>query len=126
MSLNKDWISQHSVILDTLVENQRKINATLETILENNAYGKNSLVKYAKVAQLFVIFRENVEDLRQELIRIEDCLALIRVSSTHHWRKIYFRFRVKRVLRYNSTKLSLHKKADTYYISVSYSSRRHL
>lgn len=84
VSLNKEWISRQNIVLDTLVENQKKINATLELILENNAYGRNSLVKYAKIAQLFSIFRENVEDLRLELIRIEDCLAFIRVSRTHH------------------------------------------
>ncbi|XP_047993939.1 uncharacterized protein LOC125235743 [Leguminivora glycinivorella] len=84
VSLSKDWASRQGSILDTLVENQKKINATLEVILDSNAYRENSLIKYAKFAQLLIILSENVEDLSQELLRIENSLAFIRSSSAHH------------------------------------------
>lgn len=84
VSLSKDWASRQGNILNTLVENQRRINATLEVILDSNAQKENSLIKYVKFAQLLIILSENVEDLSQELLRIENSLAFIRSSSAHH------------------------------------------
>ncbi|XP_028167798.1 uncharacterized protein LOC114364678 [Ostrinia furnacalis] len=84
ISLCKEWMSKHNDILTQLLDNQNKINATIETILNSDAYKENSLIKYAKFAQLLVIVSENIEDLTQELIRLENCLAFIRASSTHH------------------------------------------
>ncbi|XP_072934831.1 uncharacterized protein [Epargyreus clarus] len=43
-----------------------------------------SEVKFAKCAQLLAIISENTDDLYLELIRLEDTLAFIRASSTHH------------------------------------------
>lgn len=84
VSLSKEWMSKHSSILTQLVENQIKINNTLELILNSNIYREDSLMKYAKFAQLLVIIGENIEDLMAELIRVENMLAFIRVSTTHH------------------------------------------
>lgn len=84
ISLNKDWMTQHTIFLTKIAENQARINSSLQLILDNNAYADNSLLKYAKFAQLLAIISENVEDLFLELIRIEDILAFIRASSTHH------------------------------------------
>jgi hypothetical protein len=84
ISLSKDWVSHHTHVLETLVENQKKINSTLEIILNHTYNQENSLIRYANFAQLLAISSENVENLRQELIRIENCLAFIRTSTTHH------------------------------------------
>lgn len=84
LSIGKEWISKHNDVLTQLVDNQIKINTTLELILNSNAYKENSLIKYAKFAQLLIIINENIEDLSQELIRLENSLAFIRASSTHH------------------------------------------
>ncbi|XP_063823802.1 uncharacterized protein LOC135073563 [Ostrinia nubilalis] len=84
ISINKEWISEHDKILTQIVDNQNKINTTIELILKSNVYNENSLVKYARLAQLLIIISENVEDLAQELIRLENSLAFIRASSTHH------------------------------------------
>lgn len=84
ISISKEWMSKHNDILNQLLNNQLKINNTLELILKSNAYKEDNLIKYAKFAQLLVIVSENIEDLAQELIRLENSLAFIRASSTHH------------------------------------------
>lgn len=84
ISLNKEWMNRHSNLMVKLVDNQSRINKTLQLILESNAYAESSLIKYAKFAQLLVILSENIDDLASELRRIEDSLAFIRASSTHH------------------------------------------
>ncbi|KAL0883675.1 hypothetical protein ABMA27_015800 [Loxostege sticticalis] len=84
INLLKKWISEHDKILTQLLDNQSKINKTIESILKSNVYNENSLIKYARLAQLFIIISENVEDLTLELIKLENSLAFIRASSTHH------------------------------------------
>lgn len=84
ISTSKEWMSKHTNVLTQMLENQHKINITLETILQSNAYREDSLIKYAQFAQLLEVIGENVEDLTQELLRIENSLAFTRASSTHH------------------------------------------
>lgn len=84
ISLNKDWITQCTQIIASIAENQEKINRTLGLILDSNAYAETSLSKYAKFAQLLAIISENTDDLSLELNRIENILAFVRASSTHH------------------------------------------
>ena len=84
ISLSKDWMTQHSDILTQLVKNQGDINTTLELLLDRESSNENSLIKYAKFAQSLTIISENTDDLLSELHRIEDILAFVRISSTHH------------------------------------------
>lgn len=84
ISMSKEWMFKHSNVLAQIIENQSKINTTIELILNSDALRESSLIKYAKFAQLLEVIGENVEDLTQELLRIENSLAFIRVSSTHH------------------------------------------
>lgn len=84
ISLSKEWMVDHNKALTQLIDNQKKINATLNLILNNDAYRETSLIKYAKFAQLLEIASDNAEDLMQELLRIENTLAFIHVSTTHH------------------------------------------
>lgn len=84
ISLNKDWMTQCTQIIASIAENQEKINRTLGLILDSNAYAETSLLKYAKLAQLLAIISENTDDLTLELNRIENMLAFVRASSTHH------------------------------------------
>lgn len=83
ISLSKEWMAKHNNVLLQLVENQSKINSTLELLL-NNTLTTGSLITYAKFGQLISIISENVEDLRLELVRIENMLAFIHASSTVH------------------------------------------
>lgn len=84
ISLSKEWMSQHGTILDKITKNQEKVNATLELLLEKTAYTDYSLIKFAKFAQILGIITNNVEDLMLEIIRLENIMAFIRASSTHH------------------------------------------
>lgn len=56
VSLSQDWISHHSKVLDTLVENQSKINTTLQMLLDVNADEEKSLIQIAKFSQILAIF----------------------------------------------------------------------
>lgn len=84
ISLSKDWMAHHTNIVSQIVQNQQRINSTLELLIEQNSYRESSLIKYAKFAQLLTIITENTDDIFAELIRIENILAYIRTSSIHH------------------------------------------
>lgn len=84
ISLSKEWMTKHSNALEQLVVNQEKINSTLQLILNSNIHKESSLIKYARFAQLLEIASENTEDLMQEILRIENALAFIHLSTTHH------------------------------------------
>lgn len=84
ISMSKEWMSKHTNVLAQMLENQYKINVTLETILQSNALKENSLIKYAQFAQLLEVIGENMEDLTQELLRIENSLAFTRASSMQY------------------------------------------
>ncbi|KAJ0180293.1 hypothetical protein K1T71_003697 [Dendrolimus kikuchii] len=84
ISLSKEWMSQHSNIVNKLTENQVNINKTLQLILDRQAYKDYSLIKYAKFAQYLTIVTENIDEVLGELIRIENILAFIHTSSPYH------------------------------------------
>lgn len=84
ISLCKEWMSQHNKVLEQLTLNQVKINETLELLLTREAYRNHSLIKFAKFAQILGIITNNVEDLTLEIIRLENIMAFIRTTSTHH------------------------------------------
>lgn len=84
ISLSKDWMAKHTEVINNLVENQIKINKSLELLVNNQSQMGISLIKYTKISQFLSIISENVDDLLTELYRIENILGFIRASSTHH------------------------------------------
>lgn len=84
ISISKDWMSEHNSVISQIVLNQNKINTTLELLLDKNYNRDNSLIKYAQFAQMLTIITENTDDLLREITRIENSLAFVRASSTHH------------------------------------------
>lgn len=84
ISISKEWMVQHSNILDRLVDNQVKINKTLQLILDQDAHKDSSLIKYAKFFQHLIIITENLDEIFSELTKIESILAFIHASSVHH------------------------------------------
>lgn len=82
VSLNKAWMTRYSDLLTKIVTNQERINSTLEQLLDKNA--ASDLIRFAKFAQLLEIISDNIDDVFLEITRIEDTLAFIRASSTHH------------------------------------------
>ncbi|CAK1604464.1 unnamed protein product [Parnassius mnemosyne] len=84
ISISKEWMLQHNSVISQIIENENKINSTLIQLLDRAAYRDSSLIKYAKFAQLLTILTENIDDMLNELNRIENILAFSRASSTHH------------------------------------------
>lgn len=48
ISLTKEWMSEHSSIVDSVVNNQRKITNTLNSLVYNSTNRDKELVKYAQ------------------------------------------------------------------------------
>lgn len=84
ISLSKEWMDHHTNIVSQMLENQVRINETLQLLLNSNAQAETSLLKYAKFAQLLVIINDNIDSLASELHRIEDILAFTHSFSMHH------------------------------------------
>ncbi|XP_063823019.1 uncharacterized protein LOC135080435 [Ostrinia nubilalis] len=84
ISLSKEWMTEHTNILETISKNQIKIENVLNLIINSEASRDTDLVKYAHLAQLLLILGDNIEDLAEELVKLENLLAFIRASSTHH------------------------------------------
>ncbi|KAJ8719597.1 hypothetical protein PYW08_011772 [Mythimna loreyi] len=84
ISISKEWMVQHSEIITKLVSNQAKINETLQSILDKDFYKDTNIIRYAKFGQQLTIITENLDEILNELIRIENILAFIHSSSSHH------------------------------------------
>lgn len=84
ISLSKEWMSEHSSILNNIVGNQEKIKQVLNLVIDSEATRETDLIKYAHLAQLLLILADNIEDLEEELIKLENLLGFIRASSTYH------------------------------------------
>jgi hypothetical protein len=76
-------MAEHNSIISKVVDNQVKINETLQLILYNQTTTAR-LVKHSKFAQYLTITIANIDGILQELIRIENMLAFIHSSSPHH------------------------------------------
>lgn len=84
ISLGKEWMKQHTNIISHIVDNQIKINETIHAIIRNETYLHSSLIRYNRLTQLLMIITDNVDELYDEIRRIEDILVFTRTSSTHH------------------------------------------
>lgn len=84
VSLNKEWISHSSKIIESIIVNQDKMNRVLNNILERTNEKLIDSVKYAHLAQHLLILGDNIEDLSDELYRLEYTLAFISASGNPH------------------------------------------
>jgi hypothetical protein len=84
ISLNKQWITQNSKILNKLVDNQSQLQTLVNKIINSDAQHETELIKYAHLAQLLIIIGDNIEELSYELTRLENLLGFISARSTHH------------------------------------------
>lgn len=84
MSLSKQWASRSANILDRIIENQKKMEGVINSILASNLEHEASLVKFAHLAQLLLILGDNVDSLSSEITRLQNLLAFIKAKSTHH------------------------------------------
>lgn len=84
VSITKEWTSQYSKIIDNIISNQNKIETIIAKIRKSVATNDNDLIKYAHLAQVFLILSDNVDLLSLEITKLENNLAFIRTSSMHH------------------------------------------
>lgn len=84
VSLSKEWTTQYTKIINNLVESQNQIRTLLTEITKKEIMTENDLIKYAHLAQVFLILGDNVDSISQELSKLQDALALIKISSLHH------------------------------------------
>lgn len=84
ISYSKDWMTKHFDAISQMVENQNIINSTLNSLLDKEYLRNSSVIKYAKFAQLLTIISQNIDEICTELTNIENILAFVRASSTHH------------------------------------------
>lgn len=84
VSLSKNWTAQYSKILDSIVDNQNKIEVMVNKIKQVEASRGYELVKYAHLAQVLIVLTDNADSISQELLKLQNVLAFIRASATHH------------------------------------------
>ncbi|XP_045502923.1 uncharacterized protein LOC123699919 [Colias croceus] len=82
ISLSKAWMSEHTKLISKLVENQMKINRTMQFIISR--FDESDSFKYAELAQLLDSLDDNINDLLLVIRNIEDSLAFTRTSRAHH------------------------------------------
>lgn len=84
VSLTKDWVTQHSKIIDNIVDNQNKLAALATNISQSLEKGNHELIQYAHLGQTILIVSDNVDRLSQEITKLQNVLAFIRASTAHH------------------------------------------
>lgn len=84
ISLTKDLTNQYSKIIDSIVDNQNKMTILINKINQSEATRDYDLVKYAHFGQILMILSDNVDLISQELIKLQNNLAFIKVNTMHH------------------------------------------
>jgi hypothetical protein len=75
---------QYTKIIDNIVDNQNKMETLINKITESDASRDNDLLKYAHFAQILLIQSDNIDSISQELNKLQNILAFIKVSTMHH------------------------------------------
>lgn len=84
ITLSKEWISEHSKVLDSIVKNQIEITEKVNKLANTSNQAYTNMTYLAHLAQLFLILGDNIEELSDELLRIENLLAFIHTNSPNH------------------------------------------
>lgn len=84
ISLNKEWALRNTKILKNITLNQDKIVKVLNLIMNSDSTKETELLKYAHLAQHLLILGDNIDRLSEEIYRLENTLAFIRVSGAPH------------------------------------------
>lgn len=84
ISLTREFLQHHTKILNTIVENQDKINETLNYIMEKDFKRETELIRYAHLSQYLLILGDNIDSLTIELVNLGNMLNLSFASSTAH------------------------------------------
>ncbi|XP_038214023.1 uncharacterized protein LOC119833878 [Zerene cesonia] len=84
ISLNKEWTLKNSKLISNITLNQAKITKVLDLIMNSVADHETDLIKYAHLAQHLLILGDNIDRLSEEISKLENTLAFIRVSGAPH------------------------------------------
>lgn len=84
VSLTKEWSSQYSKIINNIADNQNRIIYLLDKIRQSIATNDNDLIKYAHLAQVFLILSDNIDSVSLEIVKLQNVLAFVRTSTMHH------------------------------------------
>lgn len=84
ISLSKQWASQSSNVTDRIVENQKKIEKIINNILDNDARKEEDAIKYFHLEQLLTMLGDDIDNLSQELSKLQNLLAFIKAKSIHY------------------------------------------
>jgi hypothetical protein len=84
ISLTEEWSTQYTKIIDSIISNQDMIENLLNKIKQSVATNDYDLIKYAHLAQVFLILSDNIDSVSLEIERIQNILAFIRTSTVHH------------------------------------------
>lgn len=83
VSLNQNWMSQNSEILNSLVQNQNKIKTAINDVMVSDLRQETDFIRYSHLTQYIIMLADNIESLSDELLRLENLLAFIRAKSKH-------------------------------------------
>lgn len=84
VSLTKTWVTQHTKVLDSMVDNQYRLTALVRNISQSLDKGNQDLIQYAHLGQTILIVSDNVDRLSREISKLQIILAFIRTSTAHH------------------------------------------
>lgn len=84
ISLYKEMTIQQTSILNNMSQNQQKLDKAISHIINMTNTDRERISQYAQLSQLFNMISENVQDLSDEISRLENILAFSRTNSMHH------------------------------------------
>ncbi|XP_053602165.1 uncharacterized protein LOC128670489 [Plodia interpunctella] len=85
ISLGKEWIAKHSIVLDSIVKNQNRLANSIDHILNSDASRDYDMIKYAHLAQYLIIISDNTDNLYEEIHNLENMVAFIQSKTTAHY-----------------------------------------
>lgn len=82
VSLSQTWVLRNANLLTNITKNQERIGNVLNRIINSTA--DFDFIHYAHMTQYLIILSDNIDNLFEELQKLEYTLAFIRALSTPH------------------------------------------
>lgn len=84
VTLFKEFSNQQVRVLKSLSSNQAKLEKDFQNFADSTFTQTEQLMYYAHMSQLFSLISENIDDLSDEISRLENVLAFSRTGTMHH------------------------------------------
>lgn len=85
VSLFKEFSSQQNSILKSLSSNQARLEKDFQNFADSTFTQTEQIMYYAHMSQLFSLISENIDDLSDEISRLENILAFSRTGTIHYY-----------------------------------------